>query len=105
TIFMGGLRKRTDNTNVRKVPLLGDVPVVNLLFRSTSQAETTTELLVFMTCKVVDKENRLLTDKQRIVVDDVETLDLSVDAMQDVWRTSLHPKDMHDPMYKFRRSE
>jgi type II secretory pathway component GspD/PulD (secretin) len=105
TIFMGGLRKRSDNTNVRKVPLLGDVPVVNLLFRSTSQSELTQELLVFMTCKVIDKENRTLDDKQQTVLTDVQNLDMSVDAMQDVWRTSLHPKDMHDPMYKFRRSE
>ncbi|MBI1317929.1 MAG: hypothetical protein GC168_03135 [Candidatus Hydrogenedens sp.] len=105
TIFMGGLRKRTDNTNVRKVPLLGDVPVVNLLFRSTSQSETSTELLVFMTCKVVDKDNRMLTDKQRVVLDDVQTMDMKVDAGKDIWRTSVHPKEMHDPMYKFRRSE
>jgi len=105
TIFMGGLRKRSDNTNVRKVPLLGDVPVINLLFRSTSQSELTQELLVFMTCKVVDKENRTMDIKQQTVLTDVQNLDMSVDAMQDVWRTSLHPKDMQDPMYKFRRSE
>jgi len=103
TIFMGGLRKRIDNTNVRKVPLLGDVPVINLLFRNTSQSEQTTELLVFMTCKVVEKQT--FSDQQQMVLDDTRNLDMNVDAMQDVWRTSIHPKAMHDPMWKFRRAE
>jgi type IV pilus assembly protein PilQ len=35
------------------VPLLGDVPVVGYLFRNTSRTSEKTELLVFITPKVV----------------------------------------------------
>lgn len=105
TIFMGGLRKRTDSTTVRKVPILGDVPVVNVLFRNNNQVERTTELLVFMTCKTVDSENNEMTGKQAFVHEDGKNMDTSVNAMQDIWRTTKDPKGLQDPMYKFRRSE
>jgi type IV pilus assembly protein PilQ len=105
TIFMGGLRKRSDSTTIRKIPVLGDIPVANVLFRNHSQVERTTELLVFMTCNVIDKENNQMTPKQQMVHDDGKHLDMSVNAMQDVWRSLKNPRGSEDPMYKFRRSE
>lgn len=105
TIYMGGLRKRTDSTTVRKVPVLGDVPVVNVLFRNNKQTERTKELLVFMTCRVVDQAGNQLTPHQEMVHEDGVNTDLSVNAMDDIWRTTVDPKGMRDPMYKFRRSE
>lgn len=105
TIYMGGLRKRTDSTTVRKVPVLGDVPVVNVLFRNNKQTERTKELLVFMTCRVVDQSNKQLTPHQEFVHQDGVNTDLSVNAMDDIWRTTKDPKGMRDPMYKFRRAE
>jgi type II secretory pathway component GspD/PulD (secretin) len=105
TIFMGGLRKRTDSTTVRKVPVLGDVPVVNVLFRNNKQTERTKELLVFMTCRVMDQSNKQLTPHQEFVHQDGVNTDLSVNAMDDIWRTTKDPKGMRDPMYKFRRAE
>ncbi|MFM1919851.1 MAG: hypothetical protein RLZZ303_1485 [Candidatus Hydrogenedentota bacterium] len=105
TIFMGGLRKRTDSTTVRKVPILGDVPVVNVLFRNNSQVERTTELLVFMTCQVLDPKTKEMTGHQAMIHEDGRNMDGSVNAMQDIWRTTVDPKGMQDPMYKFRRSE
>jgi type IV pilus assembly protein PilQ len=38
---------------VDKVPLLGDVPIVGNLFKNTVRSSTKTELLIFLTPKVV----------------------------------------------------
>ncbi|MBQ1765021.1 MAG: hypothetical protein IIZ92_19275, partial [Aquincola sp.] len=39
--------------DVNKVPLLGDIPVVGNLFKNTVRSSNKTELLVFITPKVV----------------------------------------------------
>lgn len=48
TIVLGGLIQDDINDTVRKVPLLGDVPVLKHLFRSTSKSRTKRNLLVFL---------------------------------------------------------
>jgi general secretion pathway protein D len=35
TIFIGGLRNYSDRLEVSKIPLLGDIPVINFMFRNT----------------------------------------------------------------------
>jgi len=56
TIYIGGLRKNDEDTTIRKVPVLGNVPVVNFLFRSNSRNEVASELLIFLTCTVVEED-------------------------------------------------
>ncbi|GGZ03885.1 type IV pilus secretin PilQ [Pseudoduganella plicata] len=53
TVVLGGIYQQTERTTVSKVPLLGDVPVFGYLFRNTSRTSEKTELLVFITPKVV----------------------------------------------------
>ena len=53
TVVLGGIYQQTETNNVSKVPLLGDLPVVGHLFKSTSRASTKTELLIFITPKIV----------------------------------------------------
>ncbi|MFU8816997.1 MAG: hypothetical protein ACNA7W_16745 [Pseudomonadales bacterium] len=48
TIVLGGLIQDDINDSVRKVPLLGDVPVLGHLFRSTNKSRTKRNLLVFL---------------------------------------------------------
>lgn len=55
TIVLGGLRKKETNKRVNKVPLLGDIPVVGMFFRNTSEKLVTRELVVFLTPKVVSQ--------------------------------------------------
>jgi len=49
TIVIGGLIQDQTSEAVRKVPLLGDIPIVGLLFRRTMVAKAKTELLIFLT--------------------------------------------------------
>jgi type IV pilus assembly protein PilQ len=53
TVVLGGIYQQSDTNNVSKVPLLGDLPGLGYLFKTTSQATNKTELLVFITPKIV----------------------------------------------------
>ena len=53
TVVLGGIINDTFSKTVSKVPLLGDLPVIGYLFRSSSKLVSKTELLVFMTPHVV----------------------------------------------------
>jgi type IV pilus assembly protein PilQ len=58
TVVLGGIYQQTERNNETKVPLLGDVPVVGHLFKSTGRENTKTELLVFITPKIVAEVGR-----------------------------------------------
>jgi type IV pilus assembly protein PilQ len=53
TVVLGGIYQQADRNNESKVPLLGDLPVVGYLFKTTGRESTKTELLVFLTPKIV----------------------------------------------------
>ena len=53
TVVLGGIYQMTETRNDDKVPLFGDIPVVGNLFKSTSRQNSKTELLVFITPKIV----------------------------------------------------
>ena len=48
TVVLGGLLDEKTNEVVSKVPLLGDIPVVGELFKSTSTSKTKRNLMVFI---------------------------------------------------------
>ena len=53
TVVIGGIFTQTEGTDVNKVPLLGDVPYLGALFRNTTRTSNKTELLIFITPKIV----------------------------------------------------
>ncbi len=53
TIVLGGVYQQRVNRQVTKVPLLGDLPGIGALFRSTSDSSAKQELLMFVTPKIV----------------------------------------------------
>ena len=53
TVVLGGLRKKETTQDVRKVPLLGDLPVFGNLFRSESENTVNSELVVFITVWII----------------------------------------------------
>jgi type IV pilus assembly protein PilQ len=56
TVVLGGIYEQQDRTTVTKVPLLGDIPVVGYLFKNTSQINDRTELIIFITPRVVSEK-------------------------------------------------
>ena len=53
TAVIGGIYEETVNNDVTKLPFLGDLPVVGYLFKTTHKAIEKTELLIFLTPRVV----------------------------------------------------
>ena len=53
TVVIGGIYVQTEKNEVNKVPLLGDVPYVGNLFKNTARTVNKTELLIFITPKIV----------------------------------------------------
>lgn len=49
TVVIGGLLTSRETEQVRKVPLLGDIPILGWLFTSKSTSKSTTDLVIFIT--------------------------------------------------------
>ncbi|MFT4807165.1 MAG: type IV pilus assembly protein PilQ [Paraglaciecola sp.] len=58
TIVLGGIFQQSSSNDVRKVPLLGDLPFVGYLFKNTSEILEKRELLIFVTPKILTDELR-----------------------------------------------
>jgi type IV pilus assembly protein PilQ len=56
TVVLGGIYEQQDRTTVTKVPLLGDLPVVGYLFKNTAQLNDRTELIIFITPRVISEK-------------------------------------------------
>ena len=55
TVVIGGIYTQDEGETVNKVPLLGDVPVLGNLFKNKTRTTSKTELLIFLTPKVVSE--------------------------------------------------
>lgn len=49
TVVIGGLLSSRETDQTRKVPLLGDIPILGWLFTSRSKSKSTTDLVIFIT--------------------------------------------------------
>jgi type IV pilus assembly protein PilQ len=55
TVVIGGIYEQTDRTDIVKLPFLGDLPLIGALFRNTTTSSRKTELLVFITPRIVNE--------------------------------------------------
>jgi general secretion pathway protein D len=53
TVVIGGLMEKQRTESVRKVPILGDIPLIGMAFRRTIKDDTKRELLIFLTPEIV----------------------------------------------------
>ncbi|WP_186708927.1 type IV pilus secretin family protein [Euhalothece natronophila] len=54
TLILAGIIQDQDRTTVSKVPILGDLPIIGSLFRSTSRTQERQEVIVLLTPQVMD---------------------------------------------------
>lgn len=59
TVVIGGIFEQNDRDNETKVPLLGDIPGVGNLFKQRTRSATKSELLVFITPKMLTNGSAL----------------------------------------------
>lgn len=59
-VAMGGLVRQEKSKGMVKVPLLGDIPLLGRLFRRESKSNKKTNLLIFVSAKIITSEGRML---------------------------------------------
>jgi len=65
TVVLGGLRKREATKQINKIPLLGDIPLVGLLFRFEGEDTVTSELVVFIRPRIVEQPIMSETERKQ----------------------------------------
>ena len=105
TIFIGGLRKFDDTQDVRKVPFLGDIPVANFLFRNNVNRTEVNELLIFLTCHVLQEHVPDLTPYQQMKYDELGGTPLVPTTERDVMGNVVRPGRVREPFWKWRREK
>jgi type IV pilus assembly protein PilQ len=55
TVVLGGIYEITKQNTANKVPGLGDIPGLGVLFRSTSRESDKAELLIFVTPRILSE--------------------------------------------------
>ena len=88
TVVLGGLVRDNVTFNERKIPLLGDIPLLGWLFKSRSQQTEKVNLLVFLTPSVV-RDRVDMVDMSAKKRGEIEPLlkENSIDESPDVRRT------------------
>ena len=59
TVVIGGIYMQSETENKSQVPFLGDIPVLGNLFKTRSKASERSELLIFLTPKVITEKGAL----------------------------------------------
>jgi type IV pilus assembly protein PilQ len=70
TVVLGGLYTNTNTENHSGIPFLKDIPIIGWLFRTNYNPTTSkSELLVFLTPRIINQEESGLTDRQSTTID------------------------------------
>jgi type IV pilus assembly protein PilQ len=56
---LGGIVETESRETYTKVPVLGDIPVLGYLFRSRVSVDNDSELLIFVTPRILDEGARI----------------------------------------------
>jgi general secretion pathway protein D len=74
TIVLGGLIKNSGGKSVTSVPILGDVPVLGLLFRSTGDVVRKVNVVIYLTPFIVRKSDDLKRLRKALVeLEDIQS--------------------------------
>ncbi len=57
-IFIGGLKETEIKEEIKKVPILGDIPVLGTLFRSTSTKNDVKQVYIQITAEIINEDNK-----------------------------------------------
>lgn len=59
TVVLGGIYETERRETIRKVPFLGDIPFVGVLFRSKQVVDNKAELLIFVTPRILEEGSNI----------------------------------------------
>ncbi len=89
TVAMGGLMRDKDSVGENKIPLLGDVPVLGWLFKMKSKTKEKTNLIFFLTPKIIDPyEKAAAANTKEVISKRVKSLKGSIED-KDIYSDAL----------------
>ena len=59
TAVIGGIYTRTKAVNFDKIPWIADVPIIGWFFKQKAEADTRSEVLIFLTPKIVNRASSI----------------------------------------------
>jgi len=65
TIILGGLISNSKKATINKIPILGDIPILGLIFRNKNYQDQKKEVIVFITPHILTNDNRQTISRQR----------------------------------------
>lgn len=83
TVVIGGLISNNQSQSEKKVPYLGDIPVLGNLFKTRAKSDAKTELLIFLTPYILQAPSQLAqltpqeTQKAALITNSVSEADLN----------------------------
>ena len=96
TLVMGGLVQDNPNSSYTKVPILGDIPVLGLAFRSENKSMQKNNLLIFITPTIV-QDSDFQTAKTDFLQSQPRTMTDTMN-MQSAWDSSQPRGDWSNPI-------
>lgn len=113
TIVIGGLRQSNDTYSFNKMPILGDIPFVGMLFKSKVKKKEETELVLFVTPHIIvqsmltDRDLELyekLGNSEKIVIDEKTEMQKLKDFMGTA-KDRLKAKEIAEQEVSMRKME
>jgi type II secretory pathway component GspD/PulD (secretin) len=100
TIILGGIETINQGKTNYKVPLLGDIPLVGLLFRGINQADTQSKLYIFVKANIIQAGDELtgksdierISQKKRQAFENDESRFQGLDSIPGIKPNPVHPK-------------
>jgi len=65
TIIIGGLLQKNESTTRKKIPLLGDIPILGYLFSNTSKTVNENEVVIFITPHILNEAGEVNPGTQK----------------------------------------
>lgn len=105
TVVIGGLMAKTKRETETKIPVLGDIPLLGNLFKRKQRNDAKTELLIFLTPKIVTYPRELasITGQERANTQIIPK-SFSEDELNQ-FLDSLPPTDTVDPKKKRKKTD
>ncbi len=82
TIIIGGMTRNNEQDIVEQVPILGSIPIIGRLFKSTDKVMETTEIVIMITPHIVDIKREVDSSKE---LDDIQKLQQNDGGYQKQW--------------------
>ena len=96
TIVLGGMITKSDQTITRKVPWLGDLPILGKPFRYDSTSSLRTELLIFLTPRIIRHD----ADSEMIKQIEIERMTFTEEAAEEIHGPLFALPEEADLMYQ-----